>query len=140
MQHRPFSLLFALAVFAWAIWIVLATDGNLRIARGCEPVNWTGNVVVTLASVMNPTWEAGTQHFFDRSDYVCRLTLWRLFYEKSWRATHPKAKVPGNDGQPVSAGPDPAEAKQPENKPAGDVSPAKTPSSQQPQGQGHSPW
>ena len=95
MQHKPFSLLFALAVFAWVIWIVMATDASVRISRGCEPVNWTGNLTVTIAAVMDPTWEAGTQRFFDRTDYVCRLSLWRLFYERAWRGTHPKAKEPG---------------------------------------------
>lgn len=96
MKHAPFSLIFFCCVMAWVGWIVLATDPMLRIAHGCAPIGWFGNVSVSLTAFIYPRGEGGVQHFFDRTEYACRYATWRVIYEKQWKATHPGQPLPGS--------------------------------------------
>lgn len=96
MKHAPFSLIFFCSVMAWVGWIVLATDPNIRISHGCSPVGWVGNITVSLTAFVYPKGEGGVQHFFDRSEYACRYAVWRVVYEKQWKAAHPGQPLPGS--------------------------------------------
>jgi hypothetical protein len=72
------------ALAAFLGWVMLSTSPNERFIRACAPVRWTGNVTLSIAAVLDPTGEAATKEFFDKSDYVCRYTFWRLFYGHAW--------------------------------------------------------
>ncbi|MDI3258443.1 MAG: hypothetical protein QJR02_01970 [Sinobacteraceae bacterium] len=96
MKHAPFSLLFFVGVMCWVAWIVFATDANARIARGCAPIRWSGSVSVSLTAFIYAPGQAGVQKFFDRTDYACRFSVWRLLYEDEWRKAHPGQPLPGS--------------------------------------------
>lgn len=92
--HGPFGYLFGVAMAVYIGWIVFATSPMERITRGCEPVNWAGNLSVSIVAFLNPSWERSTQHAFDRTDYVCTYTVWRLIYGRAWEKAHPGKDLP----------------------------------------------
>lgn len=94
MKHGPFGYLFGIAVVVYIGWIVFATSPMDRIERGCQPICWAGNLSVSVAGIMNPAWEAGTQHAFYRSDYVCTWATWRLIYGNAWQREHKGKPLP----------------------------------------------
>lgn len=100
MKRGVFGYLFGLAVVVYIGWIVMAMSPMQRISRGCMPISWAGNLTVSLVAFLNPQWEAGTDHFFDRTDYVCRYSVWRLIYGQEWKKAHPGVKESMKNDQP----------------------------------------
>ena len=91
---KIFSILFGGLVVVWIVWCFTTPNVDLRLMRACRPVDWTGNVVVSLTAFAGPTWEADVQHTFDRMDYMCRYVIWRLVYGQDWERTHHGQKPP----------------------------------------------
>lgn len=94
MKRGILSYLFGGAILIYIGWIVFAGSATQRIERGCQPVNWAGNIAVSLVAFVEPSWEAGTKHAFSRGNYVCRYTIWRLIYGDRWQKAHPNQKLP----------------------------------------------
>lgn len=88
----PIGYIFAVLIALYVGWIVFASGPMQRIDRGCQPINWMGNLSVSVMAFVNPAWEKQTKHFFDRTDYVCRYSIWRLAYGTDWVKTHPNDK------------------------------------------------
>lgn len=63
---------------------MLAPTPSQRIVRTCTPINWGGNLVVSITQLVTPKYQASVQHAFEKLDYGCRFSLWRLFYEKEY--------------------------------------------------------
>lgn len=68
----------------FAAWIAIADGPEERMARSCKPVVWTGNLTVSLTLLMFPKYQDSVQTAFDKFDYGCRYSLWRLFYEREY--------------------------------------------------------
>lgn len=103
MKAGPFGYLFGIGVATYIGWVILATAPMTRIQRGCQPVTWFGNLSVSIVAFLDPSWEKGTQHAFDRGDYVCRYTVWRLVYGAAWQKAHPGKALPKEaSGAPAS--------------------------------------
>lgn len=79
------STLIGVAMLVWVVWIVLATNSQGRIERGCQPVLWAGNVVTSLTQLTVSQYQDSVHEFFLSTDYACRFTLWRLLHEESWQ-------------------------------------------------------
>ncbi len=68
----------------FSLWCMSASDPHDRFDRACKPVEWTGNLFTSMtllvwddfAETMNDSWE--------RIDYGCEYTIWRLFFEKEY--------------------------------------------------------
>jgi len=70
-------------------WMLVASSPDLRIERGCRPVGWTGNVVVSLSSLVVPDHQVRVKGWFDKLEYGCRYSAWRLIYQEDfnkWQA------------------------------------------------------
>lgn len=77
MRLGIFSLLF----IVFALWVAVAPGGEQRIIRTCEPVNWAGNLTVSIGQLIFPEYQDSVQEFFDKGNYSCRFVVWRLIYE-----------------------------------------------------------
>ncbi|QHS09076.1 hypothetical protein [Sinimarinibacterium sp. NLF-5-8] len=80
----PIAQVWFVAFMLYIGWIVIGSGAEQRIERGCAPISWIGNVMVSMTSFIEPTWESGTKNFFDRTDYACRYITWRLIYGDQW--------------------------------------------------------
>lgn len=93
MLHKEFwGLLFLGFVF----WVIAASSPSARIENICRPVGWTGNIITSLSALVLPAQQATIQGGFDKFEYGCRYTVWRLFYQEDynkWLATQGKAPV-----------------------------------------------
>lgn len=81
MLHKEF---WGFLFLAFVAWIFIAGDGNKRIENFCAPVGWTGNLVVSLASLTVSDQASSTQKWFDKFEYGCRYMTWRVFYQKEY--------------------------------------------------------
>jgi len=79
------ELMFALFII-WVGWIFLGGTGQGRLDRACRPVEWTGNIITSLAAYSFPTTTKGVQRTFKKADYFCEYSLWRLFFEDQYKA------------------------------------------------------
>lgn len=117
-----FSLL---AVLAFAIWVLLASDPQVRLSRACAPVQWVGNVTLSATAFAYPAGESGVKNAVDNTDYACRYTLWRLFYGKQydkWKKEHQA----GDQGTSGSPSPHTRSTQQPKGSPK-NAKPTQTP-------------
>lgn len=80
IQKEFWGLLFLGFVF----WVFVAGGGNTRIERGCRPIAWGGNVVVSLTALALPSQQSGVKSWVDKAEYGCRYTTWRLFYQDEY--------------------------------------------------------
>jgi hypothetical protein len=86
MLHKEFWGLLFLGFIAW---IFVSATPNERIDKACRPLAWGGNVVTSVAAMVTPSSQTTVQKWFDRLEYGCRYTTWRLFYQRDfneWRA------------------------------------------------------
>lgn len=109
MLHKEF---WGLVFLAYVVWVFLAANPSARIVRSCEPVEWTGNVVTSMASLVLPSQQEKMQRWTLKTAYGCRYTVWRLFYQSDYNAY--LAKKAAED----QASPLPPDAQGPSDKPA----------------------
>ena len=112
LLEKPFTTLFGLALLMFLGWSLISDTPTQRMERACRPVNWMGNITVSLASLSEPSardankefqsrsgnppppppekgtkpLSASVQDTFDGFNYGCQYALWRLFYEKEYLA------------------------------------------------------
>lgn len=65
-------------------WVILGDGPEQRIERSCKPTVWLGNVSVSFVQLVSPKFQDKAQEAFDKFDYGCRFSVWRLFYEKEY--------------------------------------------------------
>jgi len=68
MLHKEF---WGLLFLAFVVWIFVAGDGAARIERGCRPIQWAGNVMVSVTALAVPSQQAGVKRWVDKSEYAC---------------------------------------------------------------------
>ncbi len=83
MLHKE---ILGLSLLAFIVWIVMATSPLNRMEHACSPVGWVGNVSVSLVALAVPCYQDTVQKAFDKGEYGCQYTLWRLFYQKEYNA------------------------------------------------------
>lgn len=83
MLHKEF---WGLLFLAFVAWILIASTPSKRIENACAPVGWGGNVVTSLSALVLPNQQATLQRWFDKLEYGCRYTTWRLFYQDEYNA------------------------------------------------------
>ncbi len=87
MLHKEF---WGLVFLGFVFWILAAATPQQRIANACRPVGWTGNVVVSGSALVLPAQQERVQGWFDKIEYGCQYTVWRLFYQDAynqWKAS-----------------------------------------------------
>jgi hypothetical protein len=86
MLHKEF---FGLIFLGFVFWIIAATSPTQRIENACRPVGWSGNVITSMSALVLPNQQTVVQGWFDKIEYGCRYTTWRLFYQEDynkWKA------------------------------------------------------
>lgn len=79
----------------FALWVAIGNGPGERIERSCKPVVWFGNLSVSVMQLIDPKFQNPTQRTFDKFDYGCRFSLWRLFFEKEYlKELERKAEAP----------------------------------------------
>lgn len=117
MIHKEFwGILFLVFVG----WIFLPGQPNDRIAHACRPIGWTGNVVVSVSSLVLPNNQQVVQRWFDKFEYGCQYTTWRLIYQDDYNKEQAALKEAAAGGKPKAE--KPAKVEKPE-APAGKVPP-----------------
>ena len=81
MLHKEF---WGLVFLGFVAWVILASNPQVRMARACEPIVWTGNVAASLTAFASSGGAASVQKWGNKLDYGCRYTLWRLFYQTAY--------------------------------------------------------
>jgi hypothetical protein len=107
MLHKEF---WGLLFLGFVVWIFMAGDGVLRIERGCRPVAWAGNIVVSVTALVLPSQQSTVKRWVDKTEYGCRYTAWRLFYQDDYnRAMQQEQAAPGSPSTSIVQDPvDPA--------------------------------
>jgi hypothetical protein len=80
------SMLGALCVLGFLVWIIMSGDPNERIRRACVPTIWMGKVAVAIADLAGGSKVGQTAAAFDEFNYSCRYLVWRTFYYDSYMA------------------------------------------------------
>jgi hypothetical protein len=80
------SLIFSMMFVFYVGWIMTSTDPHDRLSRACSPVDWMGNITLSLTAFVKPDGQASVDAFFKKTDYACQYSLWRLFYEEDWKS------------------------------------------------------
>lgn len=83
MLHKEF---WGLLFLAFVAWMLIATTPSQRIEKACAPVGWSGSVVTSLSALVLPNQQATLQGWFDKLEYGCQYTAWRLFYQDEYNA------------------------------------------------------
>ncbi|WP_018234317.1 hypothetical protein [Thioalkalivibrio thiocyanodenitrificans] len=79
-----FGQIFSLLVIVYIGWMFLAPDSSTRIERACAPIEWTGNLAVSVTALTVPDGQVTVRESFEKLDYGCQYTLWRAFYERDY--------------------------------------------------------
>lgn len=93
--------LFGVLFVVFAVWIVLAQGSTARIERACEPVNWIGNIAVSITALSgaNTKNQDSVQGVINQFNYGCRYSIWRLFFEKEYLQSLKDKEAAERDGQ-----------------------------------------
>jgi len=86
MGKSMFGQFFGVLMVIFIGWVFIASDPAERMDRACRPVEWSGNMAVSLVALTYPSGQHRTQTAFDNLDYGCQYSLWRLFYESDYLA------------------------------------------------------
>lgn len=97
------ELLLGLPVLGFVIWVFMAPFPQDRIARGCQPIHWIGNVATSTTALSSAENTKTTARWSDKLNYSCQYMVWRLFYQDEYN----KAVAAGLI-TPVSTTPAPA--------------------------------
>jgi len=81
MLHKEF---WGLMFLAFVGWVLVAGNPTTRIENGCRPIGWTGNVTTSLAALVLPDQQVKVQNWFNKLEYGCRYTVWRLIYQEAY--------------------------------------------------------
>lgn len=95
-MFKPFSIAFFILAFVWFGSILITTDPQARMDRGCLPVTILDKVGSAGMQVLNDPWGESTHKFFEKTHYACRYIVWKTFYEEDWN------KAQSQDGQQQS--------------------------------------
>ena len=82
MQVKEIAVGIPLLLFV--LWLFTAPFPQERIARGCEPINWLGNIATSITALGAASSTETSARWSDKLNYSCRYTVWRLIYQDSY--------------------------------------------------------
>lgn len=81
MIHKEFwGILFLIFVG----WIFVPGHPTTRIDHACRPIGWGGNIITSVSSLAMPAQQQTIQKWFDKFEYGCQYTVWRLIYQDQY--------------------------------------------------------
>lgn len=88
-------------IVAFLFWALSAGTPQAKLQRGCRPVIWMGSVATSLATLTSYEWGKKTQAAVVNTDYGCRYTLWRFFYEDEYQSAVDAGLIDPDTGLPT---------------------------------------
>lgn len=106
-SSKPLAGLAAMFVFAYLIFILLASDPLTRINRICTPLTvWPEKVVVSGVRVFSPSNVPAFESSFDTGFGTCRRWTWGILYRDEYErlmAARETREAREKGGAPASA-------------------------------------
>lgn len=85
MSTKPFLTVFAMLVFGYILYVVLASDPLVRVNRICEPVvRWPERAVVAGVRIGWPQNEPSVRQSFGHGYQTCRRWVWGTLYQPEY--------------------------------------------------------
>lgn len=81
MLHKE---ILGLVLLGFIVWIAFSINPGERLERACKPFAWTGSVVTSATTLMAPSYQQSMKRWWDKFDYGCQYSLWRLFYQDDY--------------------------------------------------------
>lgn len=82
---KPFELIFFISVMVWTGLIAISDGPRSRIEMVCKPVEWSGRVAGSVASIGSVSAEEKTKSFFADRTQECRMVIFKQFYEETYK-------------------------------------------------------
>jgi hypothetical protein len=84
---NAFGFLASLFLMAWVVWVAFTSSPAERLERSCAPTIWVGKLSTSVAMLADDSGGsvAPMRDWFERTNYGCKFTLWRVFYEEDWK-------------------------------------------------------
>ncbi|MBU2792703.1 hypothetical protein HF669_10640 [Acidithiobacillus thiooxidans] len=96
MKH--FGELVFFLVIAFLVWVFIGGTPDERISRFCDPINWAGNFIASVATAANTDYGKSIRVGTANLDYRLQLSIWDFFYAEKWKKEHPGVPLPGSQG------------------------------------------
>lgn len=96
MKH--FGELLFFLVIAFLVWVFIGGTPDERIHRICDPINWAGNFIASVATAANTDYGKSIHEGTANLDYRFQLAIWDYFYAAKWKKEHPGQPLPGVQG------------------------------------------
>lgn len=74
-------------------WVFLADNGQGRLERSCEPVQWVGTIFESIVDLTYPEYSYIVDEGVDSTEYSCQYIIWRIFYEEEWLEYEEEQKI-----------------------------------------------
>lgn len=100
--HKEF---FGFLFLVFVGWIFFPSVPSERIHNACRPIGWAGNVVTSATSLILPKHQVKVQGWFDKFEYGCQYSVWRLIYQDAYNKEQAarSAAAPQKSASPASA-------------------------------------
>ena len=83
-MKKPFELIIFVCVMAWIALIMLSDGPKNRIEMICKPVEWTGRLAASIASLGSSSAESKTGDFFLARVKDCHMLVFKQFYQAKY--------------------------------------------------------
>lgn len=83
-MKQPFELVIFVCVMAWIAMIMLSDGPKNRIDMICKPVEWSGRVAASVASLGTQEAEDKTAGFFVARTKDCHMIVFKQFYQAKY--------------------------------------------------------
>lgn len=85
-------------IVVFLFWALSGGSPAARMERGCQPIEWFGNVVTSMTALGSMDLAETTASGFAEATYGCEYVLWRLFYEDDWERAIEQGLIDPEDG------------------------------------------
>lgn len=87
------ELLIGIPVLVFSLWIFAAPLPQVRIERGCQPINWIGNMATSTTALATEGHTETAVRWNDKLTYSCQYMIWRLFYQEAYNQAIKEGRV-----------------------------------------------
>lgn len=87
------ELLIGLPVLVFVLWVFSAPIPQQRIDRGCQPINWVGNIATSTTALVTDSHTTTAARWSEKLTYSCQYTVWRLFYQDAYNQAVKEGRV-----------------------------------------------
>lgn len=92
-----------ICTIVFVLWVSFASDVYGKFDRACAPVDKFGNFMTSMVGLLFDSGAAeASDKWWERADYGCEYTLWRLFYEEDYQRELQQQRLAEEGVEPVA--------------------------------------